>query len=361
MLNADTSIPNTYASMGTFGDILHHVLATAASRVPNEIRIDHEVFDVVRQEYPASIADFDAIIITASSAASYDQEPWIRTLEAYLLKVYVQRPDVKIFGSCFGHHLVCQALLREYGVRVEPHPNGWEVGVSSVNLTEAFWSSFTSSTCRLSHDKQKRSARSLSLASQGFGRLPTPEAEEEHCLYDFDLTGRGNVMGSATAQKIPRSIRLQFVHEDQVILPAQQPEDSAAHSLGPRNLPEPWILVGSTEHCAVQGVYYPGRVLTLQGHFEFDKFENRQTMRIFGAEDCLDGDGPVSGQSQGDSHSACEEEKEAPDDGELMAEMVVQFLASRPMHIDEDEASVRRVLIFGNEQPLTPRSSMEII
>ncbi|PSR77923.1 class I glutamine amidotransferase-like protein [Coniella lustricola] len=280
MLNADTSIPNTYATMGTFGDILHHVLSAAASRISKDIRIEHEVFDVVRGEWPPSIANFDAIIITASSAASYDHDSWIRALQEYVLGIYTQHPDVKIFGSCFGHHLVCQALLKDCGVLVEPHPNGWEVGVSRVHLTEAFRSRFASL--------------------------------------------------NPTSQKIPESIRLQFVHADQVVFTQCQTSSDFSQS----SLPEPWTLVGSTEHCAVQGVYFPGRVLTLQGHFEFDKFENQQTMRIFGAQDF-------------------------PDDGDVMAEMVVQFLLSMRGCAVEDEGIWRRAGL--GSEPLTPRSSMEIV
>ena len=41
--------------------------------------------------------------------------------------------------------------------------------------------------------------------------------------------------------------------------------------------------MGSTDKCAVQGVYEPGRVLTLQGHFEFDRFINTETVKVFGA------------------------------------------------------------------------------
>lgn len=65
-------------------------------------------------------------------------------------------------------------------------------------------------------------------------------------------------------------MRLQMIHGDWVVfLPGQE------------KLPEPWVNVGSTEVCPVQGLYYPGRVLTYQGHFEFDVFVNSESCLEF--------------------------------------------------------------------------------
>lgn len=317
MLNADTSVPNTYADLGTFGDILHHVLAAAAARASAELSIQHAIFNVVAGEYPAAPSDFDAVVVTASAASSYDDEPWVRALERYLVTLYAGHPRVRIFGSCFGHHLVCQALLGGAGMRVGKHPRGWEIGVSDVELTEDFREAFGRS-CTGGKD-----VRSL---QQNSGRLPTPEAEETD----------GDYFGSAVT-RIPPRIRLQFVHADEVV----RSSPSSA-------LPSPWVLLGSTEHCAVQGVYNPGRVLTLQGHFEFDKFENRETMRIFGAEDT-----PREELPDGRDFGAGVKEPE--DDGELMAEMVVQFLANeQPVPVK----SARQMRV--EDEPLTPRASIDL-
>ena len=68
-------------------------------------------------------------------------------------------------------------------------------------------------------------------------------------------------------QKEP--FRLQLIHGD-VVAPFRFPTEEAY--LLNACLPEPWINIGSTEKCLIQGLYYPGRVLTLQGHFEFDAF-----------------------------------------------------------------------------------------
>jgi GMP synthase-like glutamine amidotransferase len=115
---------------------------------------------------------------------------------------------------------MCHALLKDFGVKVEKDPKGWELGVREITLHQQF----RKAVCR----------------NDGNGNCDTAE-----------------------------KIRLQFVHHDHVVIPNMD------------SLPASWMTVGSTQHCAVQGVYEPGRVLTLQGHFEFDRFVNSETVKFF--------------------------------------------------------------------------------
>ncbi|ORY01818.1 class I glutamine amidotransferase-like protein [Clohesyomyces aquaticus] len=255
MLNTDVPVPNVCSKLGSYGDIFHNLLSAAACRISAGVHIESTNFDVVAGEYP-SIQDHDVLLITGSASSAYDDIEWIRRLDDYILDVYTHNPRVRIFGSCFGHQLVCQSLLRTHCVRVEKDPNGWELGVQEIQLTENFWK-----------------------------RLGSPP--------------------EGTTSPLDRKLRLQFVHADHVILPT------------PGLLPESWMTMGSTQHCAVQGVYQPGRVLTFQGHFEFDRFVNTETLRVFGA--------------------AWEPEKlkdalmaiDADDDSKLAAEIVVRFLTEK--------------------------------
>lgn len=213
MLNADIPVPNVFAHRApTYGRIFHQLLAQA---LPN-ITIQSTDFDVMQDEYPESIADFDAIIVSGSANSAYDDLAWIHKLDAYVRDVYTHHTRVKIFGSCFGHQLICQSLLREYGVKVDVDPNGWELGVKEVTLHPKF--------------------------RETFGK-------------------RDNGLNE--------KMRLQFVHHDHVVIPSLE------------LLPASWMTFGSTEHCAVQGVYEPGRILTLQGHFEFDRFVNSECIKFF--------------------------------------------------------------------------------
>lgn len=81
---------------------------------------------------------------------------------------------------------------------------------------------------------------------------------------DF-LAHFGPVTTNPTA---PSKLRLQFIHADHVVLPC---------------LPEGFVSVGRSEHCALQGVWQKGRILTYQGHAEFDRFINSETLKVFGA------------------------------------------------------------------------------
>lgn len=292
MLNADTSVPNVYANLGTFGDILHRKLVGAADRTHAGLSVVHSVYNVVIGEYPDSLDDWDALFITASAASSYDDEAWIQRLEEYIVMVYKTHPHIKLFGSCFGHHIICQALLKDHGVHVAKRPDGWEIGVSEVEFTNDFREAFA----HFGSTAVKESCVRLP------NRLPTPESESED---DGDkisgvLKGAGRV--------VPNSAYLEFVHADEVVLPSPD-----------LSLPDPWTLLGSTEHCKVPGIYQPGRVLTLQGHFEFDTFKSQETMRIFGADKVSNpqqDQGPEAGKTSGPE---C-------DGPEAVVDILVQFL-----------------------------------
>lgn len=293
MLNADTSVPNVYADLGTFGDILHRKLLSAADRTYEGLSFVHSVYNVAIGEYPDSLDDVDAVFITASAASSYDNEPWIQRLEEYVVMIYMMYPEIKLFGSCFGHHMICQALLKDHGVRVAKRPTGWEIGVIEVEFTDEFrkaFAHFGSSAFNKSR---------LHLPN----RLPTPESESE------DDSDKSPCFPERAGCVVPKKAFLEFVHADEVLLPS--PEFS---------LPESWTLLGSTEHCKVPGIYQPGRVLTLQGHFEFDTFKSQETMRIFGADEAANpqpDNGPGAGKASGAEY----------EDGEAVVDILVRFLA----------------------------------
>lgn len=218
MLNADTPVPVVYAQKGpTYGRIFHQLLSAAGHQIIPNTTIESTDFDVMKGEYPASLENFDAIVISGSANSAYDDHEWIRRLDDYIFDVYSSHPEIKIFGSCFGHQLICQSLLKRFGVKVEVDPKGWEIGVKEITLQERF----------------------------------------------RQMLGRNSTL------LVPEKLRLQFVHHDHVVIP------------NPSALPTSWIMVGSTQHCAVQGVYEPGRILTYQGHFEFDRFVNSEAIKFF--------------------------------------------------------------------------------
>ncbi|KAF2686872.1 class I glutamine amidotransferase-like protein [Lentithecium fluviatile CBS 122367] len=261
MLNADTPVPNVLSAWDTYGNMFHDLLVAAASRIAPDVEIQSINYDTQRLEYPRSLDEIDVILVTGSASSSYDDKVWIKRLDQFLIDVYTHHPRIKIFGSCFGHQLVCECLLRDYGVRVEKDPKGWELGVKEIKLNETF---------------RKRLGKSAK---------------------SFLKTDRNT--------ETPENLRVQFVHADHVMIPS------------PDALPSSWVAVGTTSHCAVQGVYEPGRVFTLQGHFEFNRFVNTEIMKVFGA--------TWEPQLLQETFEAID----ADDDAEVAAEMVLQFLLEK--------------------------------
>jgi hypothetical protein len=104
-----------------------------------------------------------------------------------------------------------------------------------------------------------------------------------------------------------KGFRLQFVHHDHVRLSPTQ------------GLPPKWMNIGSSELCEIQGLYEPGRVLTYQGHFEFDRFVNYETIKAFA---------PLTTWNSSETNAALVA-TQADDDAELAADFVLQFFLGR--------------------------------
>ncbi|KAF5679211.1 class I glutamine amidotransferase [Fusarium heterosporum] len=240
MLNADTPVPSVLDQRGySYGHIFHQLLIQSAARVAPGLVVEAEYFDVHHGAYPESLTYFDAIIVSGSGASSYEDKDWIKQLDDYIAKVYVEQPHVKLFGSCFGHQIICQSLLREHGIYVEKDPQGMEMGVHAIQLEKDF------------------------LKALGGHRPMCPQWVEPLELTAEDTPSSAQITNNST-------LRLQFIHGDHVKIPE-------GHSLPPS-----WLSMGRTKHCALQGTYQPTRVLTYQGHFEFDKFINTETCKAFG-------------------------------------------------------------------------------
>ncbi|KAE8373328.1 class I glutamine amidotransferase-like protein [Aspergillus bertholletiae] len=257
VLDADVPVPAVYKARGLGSTQFRSLLQAAAARLSEagrRITIFTSAYDVVGGAFPPleslrttkrpetsgdeeEISNplarpIDGIIITGAAAGAYDSptHPWMKSLESWIQTVNVQYPHVKLFGSCFGHQIIAQALLSASAphgtpgpaVKVERCPDGREMGLVDVDLSPEFVASFP----------------------KALGRLPGTQ----------------------------KQMRLQMVHGDWVVPVA-----------GPTaELPVGWVNVGSTKLCPVQGLFCPGRVLTYQGHFEFDVFVTREFCLEFG-------------------------------------------------------------------------------
>lgn len=110
----------------------------------------------------------------------------------------------------------------------------------------------------------------------------------------------------------PSQPRLQFVRTDHVTLPT---------------LPGGWISVGASAHCAPQVLYDEagGRILTLQGHAESDRFVNAETVRKFGT---------LAGWNE-DFLAEALEATEGIDDSLWMAGVIFKFFVRKEIKAEE--------------------------
>ena len=120
-----------------------------AGRVPDEMADQHADYDqlfvdllgenefdyrhwaVLDGEFPDSIADADAWLITGSRFGAYEDHDWIPPLEEFIRKVYAA--DQPMVGICFGHQVIAQAM----GGHVEKFSGGWSVGRVEYKLDKS--------------------------------------------------------------------------------------------------------------------------------------------------------------------------------------------------------------------------------
>ncbi|KAF7586655.1 hypothetical protein BBP40_008524 [Aspergillus hancockii] len=245
VLDVDIPPRKLYESHGLCSAHFRNILQETASYLNTTIRVHEEPIDISVTPYdirgghypdfrklkghPAfnphpDVIQIDAILITGGAPGVYEMSmsPWMQRLETFLKTVFEEYPQVRILGTCFGHQLIGHALMRkqddtERDVYVEKCPLGREVGIYTVNLENKFVQAFP----------------------QALGRLPQGQ------------------------------LRIQMFHGDRVMAVKK---GEAEVLDGEASLPEPWVNVGSTPICPIQGLYYPGRVLSVQGHYELDAF-----------------------------------------------------------------------------------------
>ncbi|KAJ5689383.1 hypothetical protein N7462_003775 [Penicillium macrosclerotiorum] len=218
----------------------------------------------------------DAVLITGGSPGVYEmpESPWMQVLEKFIKTVYNEYPEVRLMGTCFGHQLISHALVRIpddpiRDVYVEKCPLGREVGIYTVQLEDAFIDHFPSA----------------------LGHLPQGQ------------------------------LRIQMFHGDRVMA-IEKGSPLTLSDTPPVSLPAPWINIGSTPICPIQGLYNPGRVLTVQGHYEMDAFGMKKM--------CVES-APVMGWKESKLALFLEQVgpdmKERQDDAKAFASAVICFLA----------------------------------
>ena len=122
ILNTDTLKTEFDTKYGQYPAMFRNVLLQAD---PN---IQIHSYEVQFGDYPATLDECDAYLITGSKVSAYDDIPWINELKIFVRALHQHQK--KLIGICFGHQLIAEAL----GGKVERSKGGWHVGVHGATL-----------------------------------------------------------------------------------------------------------------------------------------------------------------------------------------------------------------------------------
>ena len=130
ILDADKLSPSIIKRYGCYADLFITLLSPLQNKFSQAISFKrYNVFD---SDYPQSVHDCDAYIITGSQYSSYEEISWIKELEDYIR--LLSQEKIKLIGICFGHQMIAQSL----GGKVEKNTKGWELGITATHINKTF-------------------------------------------------------------------------------------------------------------------------------------------------------------------------------------------------------------------------------
>jgi len=106
-------------------------------------------YNITNDEFPQSIDEYDAFLVTGSPSSVYEDHAWIETLLTFIRAVDAKKKP--LVGICFGHQAIAQAL----GGQVKKNDDGWLLGLESFQVTDApSWMEPAVETCQIYHINQ---------------------------------------------------------------------------------------------------------------------------------------------------------------------------------------------------------------
>jgi GMP synthase-like glutamine amidotransferase len=89
---------------------------------PENSLASFSTFYVSEYQFPESVDDYDAFVLTGSPANVSDNFDWMQRLSRFVIDA--NQKNKRIVGSCFGHQLIATA----FGGEVSKNENGWMIG-----------------------------------------------------------------------------------------------------------------------------------------------------------------------------------------------------------------------------------------
>lgn len=105
------------SQFGTYADMFSDWMGIA---LPDA---DFSSIKVVCDEPLPGSDQFDGYLITGSRCGVYENLPWMKRLQEFLLMLRAQ--SIPVGGVCFGHQIMAEA----FGGKVEKAPRGWVLGL----------------------------------------------------------------------------------------------------------------------------------------------------------------------------------------------------------------------------------------
>ena len=87
-----------------------------------------KTFNILDSAFPKNHLECDGWIVTGSPHGVYEEHFWIPKVSDLINDIY--RSKIPIFGVCFGHQLIAQAL----GGHVEKSIKGWGLGLHTYEI-----------------------------------------------------------------------------------------------------------------------------------------------------------------------------------------------------------------------------------
>ena len=107
---------------GTYAEML---IALINSEGQN---FEFKTFNILDSVFPENHSVCDGWIVTGSPHGVYEDHSWIPTVSQLINDIY--NANIPIFGVCFGHQLIAQAL----GGHVEKSIKGWGLGLHTYKI-----------------------------------------------------------------------------------------------------------------------------------------------------------------------------------------------------------------------------------
>ena len=107
---------------GTYAEMLIALINS------DEKVFEFETFNILDSVFPKNHLERDGCIVTGSPHGLYEEHSWIPPVSQLINDIY--NANLPIFGVCFGHQLIAQAL----GGHVEKSIKGWGLGLHTYKI-----------------------------------------------------------------------------------------------------------------------------------------------------------------------------------------------------------------------------------